>query len=53
MVAAGNKAKRLSSVNHTTKTIHHSDDKGPFSKEDIPQKIKLTILTGKTVFYSI
>ena len=24
MVSAGNKAKRLSSVNHTTKTIHHS-----------------------------
>ena len=23
MVPAGNKAKRLSSVNHTTKTIHH------------------------------
>ena len=23
MVLAGNKAKRLSSVNHTTKTIHH------------------------------
>ena len=23
MVTAGNKAKRLSSVNHTTKTIHH------------------------------
>ena len=23
MVSAGNKAKRLSSVNHTTKTIHH------------------------------
>ena len=25
MVPAGNKAKRLSSVNHTTKTIHHHD----------------------------
>ena len=23
MIPAGNKAKRLSSVNHTTKTIHH------------------------------
>ena len=23
MVLAGNKAKRISSVNHTTKTIHH------------------------------
>ena len=23
MVPAGNKAKRLSSANHTTKTIHH------------------------------
>ena len=23
MISAGNKAKRLSSVNHTTKTIHH------------------------------
>ena len=26
MVPAGNKAKRLSSVNHTTKTIHDDDD---------------------------
>ena len=26
MVPAGNKAKRLSSVNHTTKTIHHHHD---------------------------
>ena len=25
MIPAGNKAKRLSSVNHTTKTIHHHD----------------------------
>ena len=23
MIPAGNKAKRLSSINHTTKTIHH------------------------------
>ena len=27
MVPAGNKAKRLSSVNHTTKTIHHHHQK--------------------------
>ena len=28
MVPAGNKAKRLSSVNHTTKTIHHHHHQG-------------------------
>ena len=27
MFPAGNKAKRLSSVNHTTKTIHHHHQK--------------------------
>ena len=29
MVPAGKKAKRLSSVNHTTKTIHHHHDPDP------------------------
>ena len=33
MIPAGNNAKRLSSVNHTTKTIHHHHN-NPFTEAD-------------------
>ena len=36
MVPTGNKAKRLSSVNHTTKTIHHHHH--DHQNTDIPTK---------------
>ena len=34
MVPAGNKAKRISSVNHTTKTIHHHHHHHNIAKEN-------------------
>ena len=37
MVTAGNKAKRLSSVNYTTKTIHHHHQLNLFSGSQIIQ----------------
>ena len=41
MVPAGNKAKSLSSVNHTTKTIHHHHHHWiADSKENIIQELK-------------
>ena len=43
MVSAGNKAKRLSSVNHTTKTVHHHHHDHQSKKEFVRQYMQ-TIL---------
>ena len=52
MVLAGNKAKRLSSVNHTTKTIHHLQFNSSihlfkFDSSEIQQFLKFWSMPGK------
>ena len=37
MILAGNKTKRLSSINNTTKTIHHPCDKIAHTPGNFPQ----------------
>ena len=39
MVPAGNKAKRLSSVSHTTKTIHHHHHQVTARKKFCSEKV--------------
>ena len=50
MVPAGNKAKRLSSINHTTKTIHHHHHQKALIK--ILKKI-LSVIVLLTKLWSI
>ena len=41
MVPGGNKAKRLSSVNHTTKAIHHHHNEAPVGMKYVRANVAL------------
>ena len=44
MVSAGNKAERLSSVNHTTKTIHHHHEER--NRRSVVAVFAITVFLG-------
>ena len=57
MVPAGNKATRLSSVNHTTKTIHHHHHHHHhhkrFDNEKLRESLVTYFTTGKNISYDV